>query len=199
MIIHQPISEFIKGDSMKNKRVKAASLFLTVFLMLGLFSCSAPKETLDTVRAVDFDRYLGKWYEIARLPNRFEKGMFCVTATYSLKKSGKKIRVTNAGYVEGSKLRLKTTTGTARIPNALRPGELKVSFFFPFSGDYYIIDLDEEEYSYALVGSPSKDYLWILSRTPEMDEDTYRMLVDVAAGSGFNTRRLIRREQNCGN
>ena len=109
--------------------------------LLGLISCKASME-LQTVEKVDIDSYLGTWYEIARLPNSFEKGLECVTATYSLKENGK-IEVLNKGYSAEKKKGFDTAKGTAWIPDPDYPGRLKVTFFWPFSGDYYIISLDE--------------------------------------------------------
>ena len=147
---------------------------------------------------MDYQKYLGKWYEIARLPNSFEKDMCCVTAEYSLKNE-KRIRVLNSGYKKCKDGKYKTATGTARVPNALKPGELQVSFFRPFWGDYYIIYVDEYSYQYALVGSPSREYLWILSRTPVMEEDIYNNLVQQAEKKGFETSKLIKVRQDCNN
>jgi lipocalin len=183
---------------MRNKIHPWLRAIMLVIIAIFLFSCAASKKTLPTVPVVDYHKYLGKWYEIARLPNNFEKDMYCVTAEYSLKNK-KRIRVFNSGYQQGKAGKRKSSTGTARVPNALKPGELQVSFFRPFWGDYYIIYLDEYNYQYALVGTPSREYLWILSRTPQMDEGTYKILVQQAERNGFDTSKMIKVKQNCNN
>jgi apolipoprotein D and lipocalin family protein len=167
--------------------------FTALTIMTTLNSCKTTNE-LSTVQKVDITKYLGTWYEIARLPNRFEKDMKCVTATYSLKKNGK-IKVLNKGF-KITKNKYVSAKGTAWIPNNNFPGRLKVRFFWPFSGDYYIIALDEN-YQYALVGDPSRKYLWILSRTPVLDQKTYDMLVKLAKDKGFDTDNLLKIEHDC--
>jgi lipocalin len=167
-------------------------------LLVFISSCATEKE-LSTVSNVDMDRYIGKWYEIARLPNSFERDMVCVTATYSYKRNRNKIQVFNEGYKTGRELKYKSSLGTARIPDNQKPGELKVSFFYPFSGDYYIIHLDEQGYQYALVGSPSRKYLWILSRTPQLATSIYNRLIQIATEKGFDVDKLIKTTQICEN
>jgi len=137
---------------------------LILLTMISFLSCK-PSQNLSTVEKVDIKKYAGQWYEISRLPNSFEKGLHCVTATYTLKKNNK-IEVLNKGYSIKDRGKFSTAKGTAWVPNSEYPGRLKVRFFWPFSGNYYIISLDEE-YNYALVGDPSRKYLWILSRTKE--------------------------------
>lgn len=124
--------------------------------------------------------------------------MYCVTAVYTLKNNEKKIRVTNSGFVEAKKPKQKTSTGTAWLPNPLKPGELKVSFFRPFAGDYFIIYLDDD-YQHVLVGSPDRNYLWILARTPQMNITDYNMLVNLAKQEGFKTDHLLKTKQDCKN
>jgi lipocalin len=144
-----------------------------------------------TIKNVDLSRYAGHWYEIARLPNSFEKGLIGVTAKYTLKNNGK-IEVLNQGYLKSFEGKLKSARGRARIPDPQNTGRLKVSFFLFFGADYLIFDLDTENYQYALVGSNSYKYLWILSRSPQMDESVYQRLVEKAKQLGFNTNRLIK-------
>jgi lipocalin len=166
--------------------------------MVFLFSlCSSKKENLEVVDRVDLEQYTGTWYEIARLPNRFEKGLKCVTATYKFREDGK-ISVINRGHkIENPGLTEKAE-GWARVPDKDVPGKLKVTFFWPFFGKYWILELDEN-YQYALVGSPSRKYLWILSREKEMDPSTYKELIRKAEGMGFNTSKMIETEQDCNN
>ena len=162
--------------------------------MLSFLSCK-PTANLSTVEKVDIKKYEGEWFEIARLPNSFEKGLNCVTATYTLKENNK-IEVLNKGYSIKDKGKIKTAQGRAWVPDSELPGRLKVSFFWPFSGDYYIISLDEE-YKYALVGDPSRKYLWILSRTKNLDDKVYSDLLELAKTNGFDISNIIKVNQDC--
>ena len=162
--------------------------------MINLLSCKTIKD-LPTVKNVDIEKYSGQWYEIARLPNSFEKGLECVTANYTVKKNGK-IEVLNKGYSSENSGEFKTAKGTAWIPNAKYPGRLKVTFFWPFSGNYYIISLDKN-YKYALVGDPSRKYLWILSRSRSLESFTYSKLLDIAKNNGFDIKNIIKINQDC--
>lgn len=161
------------------------SLILATLLVL---SCSqSPKPglpPLDTVKQkVDLGRYLGTWYEIARYENSFQKGCFAATATYSMRPDGM-IRVLNQcrhGALDGE---LKSVEGKAWVVDPVTNAKLKVSFFWPFSGDYWIIDLGEK-YDYAVVGHPDRKYLWILSRTPHMDEAQYKRILEQLAAKHF--------------
>lgn len=141
-----------------------------------------------TVKELDLNRYLGTWYEIARFPHSFEKGMAGVTANYSLREDGK-IRVLNKGYKNGLNGKLSVAEGKAKIPDKSQPGKLKVSFFWIFYGDYYVLELDDN-YQYVMIGSSSPKYFWILSRTPQMDEATYNMLLEKARKRGYNLDKL---------
>jgi lipocalin len=166
----------------------------TVFAAFSLVSCSTSKD-LPTVTEVDLKRYAGLWYEIARLPNRFENGLDCVTAQYTLLENGK-VEVINQGRKVDKDNEISSIKGSARVPNADFPGRLKVTFFWPFAGDYYIIALDEE-YTHALVGDPSRKFLWILSKNKSLDKEIYENLIDIAADYGFNTESIIKVNQDC--
>jgi apolipoprotein D and lipocalin family protein len=166
--------------------------YLTIMIILSLFSCKSTHE-LPTVDKVDLPRYMGTWYEIARLPNSFEKGLECITATYSLLDNGK-VRVINRGKSSEGWSEAK---GIAKVPDERFPGRLKVSFFRPFYGPYWIISLDEADYSWVMVGSPSRKYFWILARNPQMDEELYQSLVKKAMELGYDTTQLIKPLQNC--
>lgn len=146
------------------------------------------------VPSVDLERYAGKWYEIARLPNRFQRGCTGnVTATYTLRPDGK-IQVLNQCRDERG--RTKSARGTARAAGKGEPNtKLKVTFFWLFSGNYWIIDLDPG-YRWAVVGEPRRRYLWILSREPQLDDETYQGIVERAAAKGFDIHRLIRTAQS---
>lgn len=138
----------------------------------------------STISTVDVHQYLGKWYEVARFDHRFERGMTHCTATYSLQKNGK-IKVINQGKRNG---KWKTSEGKAKMTKT--PGLLRVSFFGPFYSDYRIMMLGDD-YEYALVGGGSSNYLWILSRTPQLDQSTIDRIIDEANYRGYETNKLI--------
>ncbi len=147
------------------------------------------KSELEVVGAVDLSRYAGRWYEIARLPNRFEeKCADSVTATYTLRSDGKVDVVNRCRKANGE---YTTAKGKAKIVDKKTNAKLKVTFFWPFYGDYWILDLGPN-YEYAVVGAPNRDYLWILSRTPQLDEQLYQSLLTKMATRGFETERMIR-------
>ncbi len=161
---------------------------ITTMVLAGMAAVDRKGE-LEVVGAVDLSRYVGRWYEIARLPNRFEKKCAdSVTATYTLRSDGKvevvnRCRKANGDYT--------TAKGKAKIVDKKTNAKLKVTFFWPFYGDYWILDLGPN-YEYAVVGAPNRDYLWILSRTPQLDEQLYQGLLAKMAASGFETERMIR-------
>lgn len=150
--------------------------------------CTGIPEGAKVVTGFELDRYLGTWYEIARLDHRFERGMSNVTATYSMRDDGG-VRVENRGY-KTAKGVWDDATGKAYFVGDADVGQLKVSFFGPFYGGYNIIKLDDD-YQYALVAGPDLGYLWILARTPELDQETLSMLVNEAAQLNFPTDELI--------
>jgi apolipoprotein D and lipocalin family protein len=150
---------------------------------------------LTTVPNVDIMKYSGKWYEIARLPNSFEKGLVCCNAEYGLREDGK-ISVINTGKKEDSG-KTKSIKGKAWIPDKNEPGRLKVQFFWPFAGKYYIFHLDKENYQYALVGDPSRKYFWMLARTPQIKDSLYLELVEVARKNEFAVEKVIKVRQDC--
>ena len=147
--------------------------------------------TLEVVPHVDLNRYLGKWYEIARLPARFQEGCTDTTATYALSEDGS-ISVLNECRRNG---KMKQAKGKAKVVDKNSGAKLKVTFFWPFYGDYWIIDLGKD-YDYAVVGTPNRKYLWILSRTPKMDEKLYSQLIEFAKSKGFNINNLIKTSQS---
>ncbi len=147
------------------------------------------KQALITVPSVDLNRYTGTWYEIARLPNRFETDCTAnITATYKIL-DDRKIEVIN--QCEKSTNQIKRSKGTAKVVEKSGNAKLKVTFFWPFSGDYWILDLGEK-YEYAVVGEPSRKYLWVLSRTPQMDEGLYQKLLSRVTAQGFATQTIIK-------
>ncbi len=163
------------------------TFFLLFFLGFISGRCFAVSPGYDAVSGFDLNRYLGKWYEIARLPNRFEKGLVNVTATYSLKENGM-VRVLNEGYKETKNGKHAAVTGKAKFAAGSDKGHLRVSFFWFFYADYIIFALDPD-YKWALVGSSHK-YLWILSREPRMEKELLNSLVIKAKEAGFDTDRL---------
>ena len=145
---------------------------------------------LQTVAHVELSRYLGTWYEIANFPQSFQRGCTATTATYTLRDDGD-IEVLNRcrkGSIDGEE---KSALGRARVVDRTTNAKLKVSFFRPFWGDYWIVDL-ADDYSYAVVGHPSRDYLWILARKPTMPEETYQSIVTRLQAQGYETSRLVR-------
>ncbi len=166
-----------------------------ILLSLGVlgFGCAGPesdKPPLQTVASVDLARYLGQWYEIASYPNRFQRDCTATTADYSRLPSGA-IRVINRcrkGDPEGP---LAEAVGQAEIADPATNAKLKVSFFWPFKGNYWIIDLDKD-YQWAVVGEPSRRYLWILNRTPTMDDALYTAIVARLPAKGYDPQRLQR-------
>jgi len=149
---------------------------------------------LKTVDHVDIERYMGTWYEIAKFPQRFENGLVGVTATYSLLPNGK-VRVLNSGYVGNFNGKLKTAKGKAWVVDKKTNAKLKVSFFWPFAGDYWVIEL-EKDYEYAVVSEPSKRYLWILSRTPKIDEKIYLNILKGLIEKNIDTSGIEQNPQN---
>lgn len=150
------------------------------------------KPKYKTITGFDPKRYLGKWYEIARFDFRFERDLCAVTAEYTMRPDGR-IRVVNSGRKDTPEGRLSTAEGKAKLgaPNdPTRPGFLKVSFFGPFYAPYYILALDPD-YRYALVGGKKGKYLWILSRTPELSQETTQQLLETARQHGFDTSKLL--------
>jgi apolipoprotein D and lipocalin family protein len=145
---------------------------------------------LQTVAHVDLARYVGTWYEIASFPQRFQRGCTATTATYTLRADGD-VDVLNRCRKGSVDREEKSARGRARVVDRSTNAKLEVSFFRPFWGDYWIIDLSDD-YSYAVVGHPGRDYLWILARTPTMAEATYRRLVARLQAQGYQTSRLVR-------
>lgn len=157
--------------------------------LVVLASCTGVPEGVQPVSGFDIERYLGTWYEIARLDHGFERGLSRVTAKYSLREDGG-INVINRGY-DAESGEWQEAVGKA-FPNA-EPGvgRLKVSFFGPFYGGYNIIALDAEGYRYSMVCGPDRSYLWILARTPDLESSLVEDLVARAAGFGFPVEELI--------
>jgi apolipoprotein D and lipocalin family protein len=175
------------------KRVIIPALAAVLLLAIACGKTTTKRKKLpplQTVDHVDLERYAGTWYEIAAFPQRFQRGCTATSATYSLREDGG-LDVVNRcrkGTPDGPE---DVATGRARVADEDTNAKLKVSFFGPFWGDSWIIELGED-YEYAVVGHPSRDYLWILSRTPTMPEETYWSIVRRLAARGYETERLVR-------
>ncbi len=174
---------------------------ITIFVILSIFLTAAgcanmSKQTslpLQVVPYVDLNLYTGVWYEIARYPNSFQEGCVGSKATYSVRDDGK-ISVLNECYDKSFEGKLKIAKGKAWVVDAQTNAKLKVSFFLFFAGDYWIIDLGKN-YEYAVIGHPKRTYLWILSRTKEMDSEVYEAIVSRLGHKDYDTSMLIKTPQ----
>lgn len=162
--------------------------WIVSFLSLSV-GCTTLPEQVKPVDHFELSRYLGTWYEIARLDHRFERGLTRVQAQYALNADGS-VQVINRGY-DPVRQRWQQATGVAKFMGSSDTGLLKVSFFRPFYGTYAVFALDHEQYQYAVISGPSHDYLWILARTPTLPEALKQQLVEKARAAGFDTRGLI--------
>lgn len=163
--------------------------YLSLLLLMLVSGCTGLPPGIKPVTGFEINRYLGKWYEIARLDHSFERGLTDVTAEYSLRDDGG-VSVLNSGFNAETGQR-QSAEGKAYFIESPDVGRLKVSFFGPFYGAYNIIALDKANYSYAMIAGPDRDYLWILSRTPKLDPKTLQALIDQAQSLGFATQNLI--------
>ena len=175
--------------SMDFKMVFKISLLLSVLL----FSKISIAQDLETVSGVDLQKYSGKWFEIASFPQRFQKGCNCTTAEYTLTSKNylivenrcKKDSLNGKSlYIKGKVFSEKNTDNA----------KLKVQFFWPFKGKYWIIDL-AADYSYAVVGHPNRNYLWILSRTASMDNVVYQKIVSRIEANGYDVSKILKTKQ----
>lgn len=164
------------------------STFLSVLLIIVMSGCTGLPENINPVVEFDVERYLGKWYEIARLNHSFENGLTKVTAEYS-KNPGGSIKVINEGFSTGENL-WKQAEGKAIFVEDPTLGFLKVSFFGPFYGSYVIFELDDH-YQYAFITSYNRSYLWLLSRTPEISDSLKTHFLETITRLGFDEKGLI--------
>jgi apolipoprotein D and lipocalin family protein len=175
--------------------LKIVIVIIAVIALGALFSGCATSSgvpTLKTVAHVELSRYVGTWHEIARYPNSFQKGCIGSTATYTLREDGE-IDVINRcrDDRDGS---LREAKGRAWVVDPTSNARLKVSFFWPFRGDYWIIDLGND-YEFAVVGAPSRKYLWVLSRTLLMDDDVFNGIMQRIEQLGFERDRVVKSTQ----
>lgn len=178
------IMHYIGCFSMEFKGLILLSLCV---LAIGACDTNLP---LETVNYVDVQKYTGTWYEIASFPTWFQKDCTGTTATYSLNKDGS-IRIINKCFKKSLNGEEDIAEGVAYVDNTITNAKLKVSFFSPFKGDYWIIEL-ADDYTYAVVGHPNRKYLWILSRTPEMSESTYQYILESIFRKGFDILKLTK-------
>ena len=166
--------------------MKTTILLVSLFFLHG---CLGMPDSVQPVTGFELERYLGKWYEVARLDHSFEKGLSQVTAEYSLREDGG-VSVLNRGFSE-SENEWKEAEGKAYFVNSDSEGYLKVSFFGPFYGSYVIFELDHENYQYAFVSGPNTKYLWLLSRTPSVGIEIMEKFIEMSKSRGFDTDSLI--------
>jgi apolipoprotein D and lipocalin family protein len=167
---------------------------LLLTALLALSACTGKPDDIKPVADFQADRYLGTWYEIARIDHRFEKGLSRVTADYSNREGGG-IIVVNRGF-DAATGKWKESTGKAFFVAGKDKGYLKVSFFGPFYGAYVVFEVDRPGYQYALVGGPDTSYFWLLSRTPVMDSALRDRLIDRAVAQGFRREDILLVDQS---
>lgn len=163
--------------------------FLVLIFILQLTGCLGLPDGVKPVTDFKLNHYLGTWYEIARLDHSFESGLSHVTAEYSFRKGGG-IHVLNRGF-STSNQEWKEAIGKAFFVNDASEGYLKVSFFGPFYGSYVVFELDEQNYQYAFISGPNTDYLWLLSRTPQVRPEVMARFLKASTALGFDTEQLI--------
>jgi len=175
-------------------------LFILVWFQFLCSSCAIKNDRgmkpLETVNFVDLSRYTGQWFEIARYHHKFQEGCVGSRAIYTLRDDGG-LTVVNECYDKSFSGKLRSVKGKAWVADKETNAKLKVSFFWPFAGDYWIIDLGRD-YEYAVIGHPARKYLWILSRTPHMDEGAYQAILTRLRKQEYDTAKLIRTIQNSG-
>lgn len=162
---------------------------ISAFIPLLMSNCLGIPDGVEPVQNLDLKRYQGIWYEIARLDHSFERGLEQVTAEYLLRDDGS-VKVINRGY-SPEKKKWQEASGKARFADKEGSGHLKVSFFGPFYGSYVVFELDQEQYQYAFVTGASKSYLWLLARTPQVDEAVIKHFIQQSEELGYPIDELI--------
>jgi apolipoprotein D and lipocalin family protein len=180
------------ASSPPTRKITMSKLLITALLLLS--ACTGKPDNIKPVENFQAEKYLGTWYEIARIDHRFEKGLSRVTAEYS-KREGGGITVVNRG-LEAKSGTWKQSTGKAFFVDGEDKGHLKVSFFGPFYGAYVVFELDVKDYQYALVSGPDTSYFWLLSRTPTMDSALRERLIDMAVAKGFRRGDILLVDQS---
>jgi apolipoprotein D and lipocalin family protein len=173
----------------KGQRDPAFRSFVVALFSISLGGCMGIPDNATAVHNFELKRYLGTWYEVARLDHRFERGLSQVHAHYSMRDDGG-VRVINTGYSQKDD-EWERAEGRAYFVDKPDTGRLKVAFFGPFYGAYNIVALDKEQYSHAMVISANTSYLWILARQPTLDSEILKQLVARAGELGFDTNGLI--------
>ena len=168
--------------------------YFILLIAFVLTSCTGIPEGLVAIDGFEINRYLGTWYEVARLDHRFERGLENISANYSLRADGG-VNVLNKGWNTQAN-EYHQALGIAYFVEQTNKGILEVSFFGPFYGAYNIIELDKKDYSYAMITGPDRSYFWILSRTKQLPETTMQALLEKAKAFGFDTNQLIFVKQN---
>ena len=168
--------------------------YFILLIAFVLTSCTGIPEGLVAIDGFEINRYLGTWYEVARLDHRFERGLEKISANYSLRADGG-VNVLNKGW-DTQANEYRQALGKAYFVEKTNKGMLEVSFFGPFYGAYNIIDLDKKDYNYAMITGPDRSYFWILSRTKQLPETTMQALPEKAKAFGFDTNQLIFVKQN---
>ncbi len=168
--------------------------FSAVVLLLLIFSCTTPPEIKDEP-VINYKLYQGKWYEIARLPNPVENGLNCITLTYEFQDEGV-MTVTSKGVNKTDPEDIKTLSGRAWIPDEKAPDKIKIQFIWPITIDYVLLHIDEDK-GYAILGSPYKHQLWILGRSPVVNDEDYAELLKIAEKNGFKIENLVKVDQSC--
>lgn len=171
--------------------MKKISVIFSVILLSG---CLGMPKSVTPVTGFELNKYLGTWYEVARLDHSFERGLSQITAQYSLREDGG-VSVVNRGYLSEEK-KWKQAEGKAYFVNTTDEGYLKVSFFGPFYGSYVVFELDKQDYQYAFISGPDTDYLWLLSRTPTVSKAVMDKFITMSAQRGFDTQAIIYVEQD---
>src|SRR5574338_1106 len=186
MIILKPAS--LSNPIFLSSKRLMLNIITAVFALITAVPAQSNAQTMQTVPSVDLKKYAGKWYEIASFPQRVQRNCHCTTAEYTLSDKGYVIVVNRCrkDSVTGREVSIK---GKAFVVKGSNNSKLKVQFFWPIRGKYWIIDL-ADDYSYAVVSHPNKKYLWILSRTPSMDPKLYQQILDKLKNVGLDTDKL---------
>jgi len=169
--------------------------YLAAAFLLIMISCTTTDQKIKDEGLIDYKLYQGTWYEIARLPNPIEEGMICITMVYEYQDEGVMI-VTSRGRTKSDPDDIKTLSGRAWIPDGKEPNKIKIQFIWPVTKDYVLLHIDEAK-GYAILGSPFKHQLWILSRKPAIIEADLAELISIAGKNQYKTESIIRVEQTC--